>query len=165
MAHDRGLSSEAAVTRVCSIRTAELSDLPSLLRLLALMHDEERDWPPKRHELAILERTLAQPGRSMFVATENDNVVGTADLLVVENLSRGGRPWAIVENVVVDPRARRRGHGRRLMEQAISVAREADCYKVQLVSNRKRDAAHHLYRALGFDAAVSGFRKYLVHIE
>jgi len=49
-----------------------------------------------------------------------------------------------------------------LLESAIGKAKEAGCYKIQLVSATRRDAAHALYESTGFDADVSGFRRYLI---
>jgi len=88
-------------------------------------------------------------------------VIGTMVLLIVPNLSHGALPWAIEENMVVDPSYRRKGIGRLLTEYAIARAREAGCYKVQLLSNVKRGESYRLYKALGFKTSAYGFRMYL----
>lgn len=148
--------------RVPWTRTARSEDLDSIVRLVALMHDEE----PPLAEVAgtypsVLHEILSQPNRFLLVGGIDEQVTGTADMVVVQNLSRGGRPWAVVENVVVDPAYRRRGIARMLMLVLIRIAVERDCYKMQLVSAERRDEAHALYKALRFDAPVRGFRLYL----
>nr|WP_237556591.1 GNAT family N-acetyltransferase [Streptomyces sp. SID5464] len=67
-----------------------------------------------------------------MVAEGDGAVAGTADCIVMPNLTRGG--WAIlfVENVVVADRFQRRGVGRQLMEAAVRLGESAGCYKVQL---------------------------------
>jgi len=84
--------------------------------------------------------------------------VGTADVLVVPNLTHGGAPWALVENVVVDPQWRRRGVGRALLKHAVRVADDAGCHKLQLTSSNHRDDAHRFSERLGFTATATGFR-------
>ncbi len=97
----------------------------------------------------------------ILLAVPDGHPAGTLELLIVEGITRGGRPWAQVENVVVDTAHRRRGIGAALMEAALGIAREAGCAKVQLVSNERRGPAHAMYRAAGFSAPVVGFRRYL----
>ncbi|HET8956714.1 MAG TPA: GNAT family N-acetyltransferase [Solirubrobacterales bacterium] len=144
------------------IRRAGKADLPIVLRLLAEMHKEE---PPDARDQAVtqaFQEILKRPDRrALLVAVTDNEIVGTLDLLVVPNLSHGGQPWAMIENVVVDQSHRRKGIGGLLLETATELAESAGCYKLQLVSHAKRDAAHALYRHAAFDAPVSGYRRYL----
>jgi ribosomal protein S18 acetylase RimI-like enzyme len=140
-------------------RSAVEADLPSIVTLLAQIHNDRPPLEPNEREIAAFHEILGSPFRGILVA-EGDGLVGMLDLFIVANLTRGGRPWAGIENFVIDERHRRRGIGRGLLEVALGVARDAGCYKVQLVSHAKRDAAHGLYDALGFTAPVRGYRRY-----
>jgi GNAT superfamily N-acetyltransferase len=145
------------------VRAATPDDLPDVLRLVTLMHDDEPLEPciVSSNGLAdIFKNILADPRRRLVVATIGGVVVGTADLVIVINVSRGGRSWATVENVVVDPPYRRHGVARTMMQYLMREASDSGCYKVQLISHARRTEAHHLYESLGFDAPVRGFRKY-----
>ena len=102
----------------------------------------------------------AMPGHELLVAEEDGMVVGTMVLLIVPNLSHGGLPWALIENMVVDQRYRRQGIGRVMMEYAIDRAKETGCYKLQLLSNKKRPEAHQFYSSLGLEPSAQGFRLY-----
>jgi GNAT superfamily N-acetyltransferase len=148
------------------IRDARLEDLPELLRLyrqLAARPGEGEEDPARRAWIAAAFAAIeAQRGRRLLVAEGDGRLAGTLDLLVVTNLTHGGRPWAIVENVVVDLTARRAGVGRALMREAERTARAAGCYKIQLLSARRRLEAHEFYRALGFESSAEGFRRYLI---
>lgn len=143
------------------IRRASFDELRQILSLLSQMHDEE----PAPLVTPELERTfeeiLASQSRALLIAASNSDVLGTLDLIVVPNLTRGGRPWAAVENIVVDAAHRQKGIGAALLDEAVEVARSVDCYKLQLVSHSRRDAAHSLYRHSGFDAPVLGYRRYI----
>jgi GNAT superfamily N-acetyltransferase len=142
------------------VRCAESEDFEQVLALLSQMHlnDRVRSSDALAATFAAM---VDSPSRALLVATEAGAVVGTLDLFAIENLTHGGRPWAGVENVVVDAGHRRRGIGGALMEAAIALATAAGCYKLQLVSHDRRDAAHGLYVAAGLDAPVRGYRRYL----
>lgn len=142
------------------VRPANEQDMP---RILELYHEltGERHYLSPGDTQTVLAEIVSMPGHELLVAEENGVVVGTVVLLVVPNLSHGARPWAIVENMVVDGKYLRKGIGRLLMEDAIARARKAGCYKVQLLSNKKRHQAHQFYRSLGFETSVYGFRLYL----
>ena len=60
---------------------------------------------------------------------------------------------------MVAPGGRRRGVGRALMREVERRAREAGCYKLQLVSGARRSQAHLFYKAIGYNSA-EGFRLY-----
>ena len=49
----------------------------------------------------IWESIVGQDGRFILVAEVAGEILGTADLLIVANLTHELRPWAIVEHVVV----------------------------------------------------------------
>ena len=57
---------------------------------------------------------------------------------------------SIVEDVVVDEKARRQGVGEALLLHAIELAKEAGASGVALTSNPRREAANRLYQSLGF---------------
>ena len=145
---------------MATVRPATEKDITPILELYQELTGERNDLT--RYETGpTLAEIAAMPGHELLVAEEDGVVVGTMVLLVVPNLSHGALPWAMVENMVVEQKYRRRGIGRLLMEYAIARARQAGCYKVQLLSNKKRHQAHRFYRSLGFKASAHGFRVYL----
>jgi len=142
------------------VRPATEKDIPRILELYDELTEEQHRLSLEGVQPVFAE-IVSMPGHELLVAEEDGVVVGTIVLLVVPNLSHGARPWAIVENMVVDGRYRRKGIGRLLMDYAIAHARKAGCYKVQLLSNKKRHEAHKFYRSLGFETSAYGFRLYL----
>jgi GNAT superfamily N-acetyltransferase len=142
------------------VRMATEPDVPRILELYEELTEERHHLSPDYLQRVFAE-ILSMPGHELLIADEDGVVIGTLVLLVVPNLSHGALPWAIIENMVVDSRYRRRGIGRLLMEYAINQARQSGCYKVQLLSNVKRHEAHQFYRSLGFETSAHGFRLYL----
>ena len=144
-----------------TVRPAGRDDLPALLGLLVQLDPRTPQAATAAERAAeVWAEIESQASRAVLVAQMGDGVVGTADLVVVANLTHGGAPWAIVENVVVDERARRRGVARGLMQEVLARARAAGCYKVQLLSRSDRREAQELYRSLGFERSADGFRLY-----
>jgi len=141
------------------VRPAVGDDLGAVLGLLSQLHPERPGMPTVDDARPVWADVLAQPDRTVFVASRDGAVVGTADLVVVRNLTHGARPWAMVENVVVDEPVRGAGVGRLLMDAVEHAARAAGAYKVQLMSADGR-AAHAFYEAVGFEPRAQGFRKY-----
>jgi GNAT superfamily N-acetyltransferase len=146
-----------------TVRAARHGDLDALLSLYGeLAGSREAAAPAGRSESeAVVGRILADDSRHLVVASIDGEVVGSADMLLVPNLTHHGKPWAIVENVIVAPGRRRTGVGRRVMEHLLGVAAAAGCYKVQLLSDERRTEAHGFYRSLGFREAAKGFKRYL----
>jgi predicted N-acetyltransferase YhbS len=88
----------------------------------------------------------------VFVAELARDIVGTIAISIIPNLSHGGRPWAVIENVVVDERARKSSIGATLMLHAIDLARARGCFRVVLSSSRHRKGSHEFYQRLGLEA-------------
>jgi len=144
------------------VRRATQSDLPALLSLYDELAGSRLTAAPSDPESSApaLEEILGDPRRELAVAVLNGRLVGTADLLMVANLTHRGEPWAIVENVIVASSARRIGIGKALMEHVIEQARSAGCCKLQLISGKHRTDAHAFYADVGLSAVAEGFKIY-----
>src|SRR5699024_874882 len=107
---------------VMIIRAAIRSDLGAILRLLRELGDQTHTHSAfvRTSSAAVRAWTRMEndPDRPVLVAEQRGQIIGTLDLLVVANLTHDAQPWAIVDNLVVDPAARSRGIGRALMEDA-----------------------------------------------
>ena len=159
---DRGGAFRAAYTRrvPMTIRPASQEDVPALLTLYRELHPDD----PSPSAVAAIEAWQAieaQAGRTILVAECTGAVVGTIDCVILPNLTRGARPFVLVENVVVTADQRRAGVGAALLEAVVAAARQAGCYKVQLLSRASRQDAHAFYEAYGFRAVAQGYRLYL----
>lgn len=147
------------------IRAAIRSDLGAILRLLRELGDstDTQGAQVRMSSAAVRAWTRMEndPDRTVLVAEERGQIIGTLDLVVVANLTHDAQPWAIVDNLVVDPEARGMGIGRALMEDAVDRATRAGCYKAELLSHDSGGGARTFYHALGFDNSTEGFRRYL----
>lgn len=102
-------------------------------------------------DLDELESLLSSGGSTLLAAS--DPVQGGEILgilcLTVYRVPTGVR--SIIEDVVVDERARRQGVGEALVRRALDLAREAGASGVSLTSNPQRQAANRLYQSMGFE--------------
>jgi ribosomal protein S18 acetylase RimI-like enzyme len=96
---------------------------------------------------ALLAEVVAAPGTVVLAARDGGELVGSLTLLLY-TIPTGRRGW--IHDVVVDEAARGRGVGEALTLEALRVAAEAGVENVHLTSRPHRDAAHRLYRRLGF---------------
>jgi len=148
------------------VRAATENDIPRILELyrqLAISTAPvELDQKPSLLEdyRRVFGQISAVSGLELLVAEEEGEVAGSLVLFIAPNLSHGGLPWALVENVIVDQKYRRLGIGKLLMDYTIARAKKAHCYRIGLSSDKRRKDAHLFYRSLGFEASSYGFRLY-----
>jgi GNAT superfamily N-acetyltransferase len=132
-------------------REAGEDDLAAILRLYASaqINDEESFTVEEaRQHMQVFRR---YPSYRIFIALIDDAIVGTYELLMMDNLAKRGKKSGVVEDVAVDPAYQGRGIGRAMMEHAREQCRRAGCYKFVLSSNLRRKDAHRFYDALGFE--------------
>lgn len=132
------------------IREAYEEDLPAILSLYGQIDMNDGQVLTLEQARAIFARFRLYPNYRLYVATLNQDVVGTFALLIMDNLAHQGASSGVVEDVVVHSNWQGQGIGQRMMEFAIARCREAGCYKLALSSNLKREAAHRFYEGLDF---------------
>lgn len=144
-----------------TIREAVTADVPRLIALIAggtLRHEDPADLAPYQDAFAEMEAT---PGTTVMVAELGGEVVGMCQLFTFRHLQERGGRCAELESMHVDAAYRSRGIGGVLLRAAVEWAAGQGCYRIQLTSNKVRDAAHRFYLRHGFDASHLGFKRYL----
>jgi GNAT superfamily N-acetyltransferase len=97
------------------------------------------------------------PDYKIYVIRAEKTIIGTFALLVAPSLTLQNKSLAVVEDVMVSPRAQGMGVGKFMMECALQLAEKKGCYKLALSSNLKREAAHGFYLSLGFEEQGGSF--------
>ena len=141
-----------------AIREARDEDMECILTLYRDGEIGEEEFFTPKEARAQLEAFRNYPSYRAFVAEFEGEIVGTYELLIMDNLRRRGRKSAIVEDVAVRKQHQRRGIGRAMMQHAMQQAKDAGCYKLVLSSNLNRVDAHAFYEALGFEKHGYSFR-------
>jgi GNAT superfamily N-acetyltransferase len=144
-----------------SLRDIEPQERGQLLELYRQLNPNDSALPEERRVADVWREILSDPKIRCLVAEADGRIVASCTLIVVPNLTRGARPYALIENVVTHEQYRSRGIGRKLLRHALSVAWEANCYKVMLLTGRKDEATLRFYSNSGFESGVkTGFVAY-----
>ena len=130
------------------VRTARNEDYEELLGLLKQLHPED---PIAAQTGEAFEEILASDHFEIIVAEYAGQLIGSCYLNIVPNLTRGGRPYSVIENVITDSKHRNKGVGKAVMDRALEISKSRSCYKVMLMSGRKDDAVDSFYQSCGFD--------------
>ena len=131
------------------IRPAVQGDLPGMLALYRHLHPDD-----PRLDLAAAEPAwsalLLSGLTTVIVADAGGLLVSSCTLAIIPNLSRGARPYGVIENVVTHADHRQAGLGRAVLNVALDTAWQADCYKVVLATGSKQEATLRFYEGAGF---------------
>jgi GNAT superfamily N-acetyltransferase len=126
----------------------------ALLELYRHLHPHDPAPQADAHTRAVWRQIRADPNLLHFVAEVNGVPTATCTLTIVPNLTRGARPYGVVENVVTHPEFRRRGLGSAVLKAACEQAWRRGCYKVMLMTGRTDPGVGAFYAAAGFVAGV-----------
>ena len=136
------------------VREIREAELDQLLALYEHLHAEDAPLPERDDVEALWKDMQRDSGLKYFGAFEDGRLVSTCTLAVVPNLTRGCRPYGVVENVVTHADFRRRGYGRGVLRHALDCAWERGCYKVMLLTGRRDEGTYRFYESVGFDRAA-----------
>ena len=139
------------------IDSAQSADIPELLKLYRNLHPGEVDLTYE-DGIKILEKFSLYPGSVVLVARVGMQLVSTASIVIIPNLTRNGASYALVENVVTDEDYRCRGIAGALLKHAIALAWEHNCYKVMLMTGSKKESVFRFYTNIGFEQSKTGFQ-------
>lgn len=133
-----------------NVRPLHAGELDDLLALYAHLHEKDLPLPERVEVEKVWNDALANPKCRYFGGFESRRLVSSCTILLVPNLTRGCRPYGVIENVVTDAAYRGRGWGKQLLREALSFAWANDCYKVMLLTGRKDEATLRFYEDAGF---------------
>lgn len=139
------------------IRSATADDLPALLALYQHLIPGDAAPTPEAASL-LLSQIQTYPNSAIFLGETAGQLVTSCTLIVIPNLTRGGSPYGLIENVVTHAGHRTQGHGQRILRHATAAAWDADCYKVMLMTGSTNPATHAFYRAAGFDTTKTAYQ-------
>ena len=131
------------------IRLAAPGDLDGMLDLYHHLNPDDPRPSPAAAE-AAWSALLASKLTSIFVAEAAGRPVSSCTLVIVPNLTRGARPYGLIENVVTHAAHRQRGLGQAVLKAAMDAAWAADCYKVMLATGSCEEATLRFYESAGF---------------
>lgn len=139
------------------IKAAHDDDIANLLMLYRDLNpdDKETKLEDALGNFHVLKR---YPGSEIFVGCIDEKIISSCTLIIVPNLTRGGLPYALIENVVTHRVYRNRGYGKAILKHASESAWSLGCYKVMLLTGSKRPEVLKFYERAGFEQSKTGFQ-------
>jgi ribosomal protein S18 acetylase RimI-like enzyme len=133
------------------IREAAFCDLVGLLELYNELHDNAMPLFDERL-YSLWERILGDKDQHILLGMAGESIVSSCVLVIVPNLTRNQRPYALVENVVTHALHRKRGYAAALLDHAKEIAKQENCYKIMLMTSAKDEATLRFYEKAGYNS-------------
>ena len=140
------------------VRHIQKHEMKELLSLYKYLNEDDPELGDNRQMYELWEDILNDPGQHYLVTEVDGKLVSSCVLVIIKNLTRGARPYAIIENVVTHENYRNKGYGTRLLKEAQEIAKENGCYKVMLLTGSKKEETLNFYEKAGFSRGLkTGF--------
>ena len=144
------------------IRNARRDDIEHIVAMLA---DDELGCRRENYTLPLphsyieaFNKINQDPNQHLIVAEDKDEIIGTAQLSIIQYLTYQGGTRAQIEAVRIKSDRRGTGIGELLFKWMINKAKEEGAHLLQLTSDKKRSDALHFYEKLGFKASHEGLK-------
>lgn len=132
------------------IREIMHEDLNQLLKLYTQLHNNL--MPEQGTKLTTLwTKILSDKNHHIIVAEENGQIISSCVCVIIANLTRNLRPYALIENVITDVNYRNKGFATACLDYARQIAVENGCYKMMLLTGSKDSKMLEFYKQAGYN--------------
>ena len=130
------------------VREIYESELSELIELYLHLH--ETSFPQMTEHLKSSWKTIVNDKNYHIIVKISDSkIVASCVCLIIPNLTRGVRPYALIENVVTHSKHRGRGYATECLDFAKEIAKRENCYKMMLLTSSKEDSVLNFYKNAG----------------
>ncbi len=136
------------------IREIKKDELEKVLTLYKHLHEKDEELPDYQKISTVWNQIQSDKNIKYFGVFDGSVLISSCSIIIVPNLTRSCRPYAVIENVVTHKDYRRNGHGRAVLKAAVDYAWEQNCYKVMLMTGRLNEETFKFYEAAGFDRNI-----------
>ena len=110
----------------------------------------------------LLIKLMVDPDYHILVGEIDTKIVSSVTVIVIPNLTRVLRPYALIENVVTHENHRNNGYASELINYACKIAENNNCYKIMLMTGSKKESTLKFYEKCGFNRNdKTGFIKWI----
>lgn len=134
-----------------TVRELNQSEMDQLLALYTHMHAVDDPLPARPVVEDVWHEIQNNPRLTYFGAFDEQTLVSSCTMSIIPNLTRGCRPYGVIENVVTHADHRRKGYASAVLRHALNHAWGGGCYKVMLLTGRKSEDIYRFYESVGFD--------------
>ena len=132
------------------VREAKKEDLKEVLELYLCLHEES---VPEQsgHLRRMWEQIIQDEHHHLIVNEVNGRIVSSCVCVIIPNLTRNVRPYALIENVVTHSGFRGQGLASECLDYAKGLARKDNCYKMMLLTGSKNKKTLGFYKNAGYN--------------
>ena len=131
------------------VREIESTELNDLLALYTHLH--ENGVPEmSEHLTQTWEAIMQDRNHHIIVNIVDGRMVSSCVCVIIPNLTRGIRPYALIENVVTHCDYRGMGHATACLDFAREIAVQAHCYKIMLLTGSHEASTLRFYERAGY---------------
>ena len=133
------------------LREAVQEDLFELLNLYMSLH--EKEIPEDiLHLQQVWNEMISDQRHHVIVKEVEGRIVSSCICVIIPNLTRGVRPYSLIENVVTREEDRGKGYASACLEYAKQIAKEENCYKMMLLTGSKNESTQNFYKGAGYNS-------------
>lgn len=139
-------------------RLIKYEELDELLHLYRELKPEDPEVYENEGLKDIWDSIYNNPNLHYVVVEVDGKIVSACNIAIIKNLTRNLRPYGLIENVVTDSNYRKKGYATRVLNMAVNIAKENNCYKVMLLTGSKKEETLKFYEQAGFERGIkTGF--------
>lgn len=132
------------------VREIYENELNELLELYLHLH--ETSVPQMTEQLKSAWSTVVNDkNHHIIVKAADGKIVASCVCVIIPNLTRGVRPYALIENVVTHSEHREHGYATECLNFAKEIAKSENCYKMMLLTSSKKDSVLNFYKGAGYN--------------
>ena len=133
------------------LREAVQEDLFELLNLYLSLHEKEIPGD-SFHLQQVWSEMISDQRHHVIVKEVEGRIVSSCICVIIPNLTRGVRPYALIENVVTREEDRGKGYASACLEYAKQIAKEGNCYKIMLLTGSKNASTQDFYKGACYNS-------------
>lgn len=133
------------------IREVINDDLEEILQLYLSLHEQS---VPELSEnlISIWNQIIEDKNHHLIVNVKDNQIISSCTCIIIPNLTRNTRPYALIENVVTHKNHRGKGYASECLEYAKNISIKQNCYKMMLLTGSKEERTFNFYHQAGYNS-------------
>ncbi|BCA96350.1 hypothetical protein TUM19329_27110 [Legionella antarctica] len=117
------------------IKEATLEDLATVLTFNSQANINKETELSIDTAVQLFKQMKSYPDYTLFIIMEENRIVGSFSLLIMDNLAHQGTPSGIIDNLAIDVNVKQLGIRQAMLDFSIKYCHDRQCYKLTLPSN------------------------------
>lgn len=133
------------------VREVIKEDLEEVLQLYLYLH--EKSVPERsEHLISTWNKIVEDENHHLIVNIIDNKIISSCVCVIIPNLTRDVRPYALAENVVTHKDYRGKGYATECLNYAKDIALKQNCYKMMLLTGSKEQKTLDFYQNAGYNS-------------